>query len=62
MTNLVASAAALADLPRPVAATTGRSDSGLEEPFAAALVNSGAAGSTAVALPRRLPHRPRPRP
>jgi hypothetical protein len=44
MANLVASAAALADLPRPLATTTaGRSDSGPEEPFAAALVNSGAA-------------------
>jgi hypothetical protein len=44
MANLVANAAALADLPRPVAATTtGRSDSGPEEPFAAALVNIGAA-------------------
>ena len=40
MANLIARAAALAGLPRPLAATrAGRSDSGPEAPFAATLVN-----------------------
>ncbi len=43
MGNLIGRAAALADLPIPLAATpAGRDDSGSEEPFATTLVNSDA--------------------
>lgn len=61
MGNLIGRAAALADLPIPLAATSaGRSDSGSEEPFATALVNSGAVridgGGPPPRLRPRLPH------
>lgn len=43
MASLITRAATVTGLPRPVAATaTGRSDSGPEPPFGAALINSGA--------------------
>jgi hypothetical protein len=47
----------------PIAVTTaGRSDSGPEEPFAAALVNSGAGRIDGSGPPRGYDHPPRFRP
>ncbi|WP_298798304.1 hypothetical protein [uncultured Pseudonocardia sp.] len=58
MANLIARAAALAGVHRPLAATrAGRSDSGPEEPFAATLVKSGAVRiDGAGPFPRLRPH------
>lgn len=58
MANLIARAAALAGLPRPLAATrAGRSDSGPEAPFAATLVNTDAVRIDGTGpAPRLRPH------
>ncbi len=64
MGNLIGRAAALADLPVPLAATSaGRGDSGSEEPFATALVTSGAGRIDGGGPPPQLrPRWPRLRP
>ncbi|MGH3612847.1 MAG: hypothetical protein ACRDRK_09665 [Pseudonocardia sp.] len=64
MGNLIGRAAALADLPIPLAATSaGRGDSGPEEPFSAAALSGGAVRIDGAGPPLRLrPRRPNRQP